>query len=105
MSDTNNIQLEGDEKVQMDFFNTQLREIQDEIRKHMSANEVMQNQAEKYMVGLRDKYGFNGQPMQYDPDSGEISLIDNPSPVSNPERYDDEVINPERVDGLSLSRR
>ena len=80
MSDTN-IQLEGDEKVQMDFFNTQLREIQDEIRKHMSANEVMQNQAEKYMVQLRDKYGFNGQPMQYDPDSGEISLIDNPPPV------------------------
>ena len=90
MSDTN-IQLEGDEKVQMDFFNTQLREIQDEIRKHMSANEVMQNQAEKYMVQLRDKYGFNGQPMQYDPDSGEISVIDNPSPVIEPELVEESV--------------
>ena len=91
MSDTNNIQLEGDEKVQMDFFNTQLREIQGEIRKHMSANEVMQNQAEKYMVGLRDKYGFNGQPVQYDPDSGEISVIDNPSPVIEPELVEESV--------------
>ena len=91
MSDTNNIQLEGDEKVQMDFFNTQLREIQDEIRKHMSANEVMQNQAEKYMVGSRDKYGFNGQPVQYDPDSGEISVIDNPSPVIEPELVEESV--------------
>ena len=75
----------------MDFFNTQLQEIQDDIRKQMSANEVMQNQAEKYMVGLRDKYGFNGQPMQYDPDSGEISVIDNPSPVIEPELVEESV--------------
>ena len=84
MADTN-IQLEEQETSKLDFFNTQLGEIETELRKHAAASEVLRNQAEKFMVEIRDKYGVNGQAMQYDPNTKQLIVIDQEPAVTEGE--------------------
>ena len=66
------INLEVGETSQLNFFSQQLREIENELQKHAAAREVLSGQAEKYMLTLRDKYGLNGQPMQFAPENGQL---------------------------------
>ena len=73
------INLEVGETSQLNFFSQQLREIEIELQKHAAAREVLSGQAEKYMLTLRDKYGLNGQPMQFDPENGQLIVQEMPT--------------------------
>ena len=73
------INLEVGETSQLNFFSQQLREIENELQKHAAAREVLSGQAEKYMLTLRDKYGLNGQPMQFDPENGQLIVQEMPT--------------------------
>ena len=73
------INLEVGETSQLNFFSQQLREIENELQKHAAAREVLSGQAEKYMLTLRDKYGLNGQPMQFYPENGQLIVQEIPT--------------------------
>ena len=73
------ITLEAEEVAQLNFFSQQLREIESELQKHVNAREVFASQAEKYMLTLRDKYQLNGQPMQFDPENGQLIIREMPT--------------------------
>ena len=73
------INLDVGETSQLNFFSQQLREIENELQKHAAAREVLSGQAEKYMLTLRDKYGLNGQPMQFDSENVQLIVQEIPT--------------------------
>ena len=75
------IQIEADERQQLDFHSQQLADLRAKVQRYGTSLETAEESAQEYLLQMRQKYDINGKPFFFDQEQGVLVLADQAQPA------------------------